>query len=107
MLARFRRAAAAQRDRIRLWDGRTGEYQASIPLPTSLTNDVSIAYLPGGKELLVSAIDGRTWTVDTRPSDWAERACEIAGRNLTQSEWREFFPNQPYQVTCPQWSAAA
>jgi WD40 repeat protein len=89
---------------IRLWDGRTGVYQAGIPLPEP-TADADVSYLPDGSGLLVSTLDGRTWTVDTRTTAWVERACRIAGRNLTQSEWKQFFPNRPYEVTCPQWPA--
>jgi hypothetical protein len=34
------------------------------------------------------------------------RACQIAGRNLTQAEWAEFFPaTEPYRKTCEQWPA--
>ena len=25
----------------------------------------------------------------------------VAGRNLTQAEWAELFPEQAYRVTCP------
>ena len=34
---------------------------------------------------------------------WLERACELAGRNFTQEEWNQFFPNEPYRRTCSQW----
>ena len=51
------------------------------------------------------ALDGRTWTVDTRTDTWVQRACKTAGRNLTRGEWKQFFPNRPYQVTCRQWPA--
>ncbi len=30
-------------------------------------------------------------------------ACQAAGRNLTNVEWEQFFPNRPYHITCPQW----
>ena len=33
------------------------------------------------------------------------RLCGLVGRNLTQSEWNQFLPGQPYQRTCPQWPA--
>jgi len=109
-------SASVQPDRIRLWDGRTSAYQASIPLPnlpaTGLWSTAylgpgsSIAYLPDSTGLLVASADGRIFTVDTRTSTWLERACSIAGRNLTQAEWDQFFPSRPYQVTCPQWPSA-
>ncbi len=68
--------ASVQPDRIRLWDGRTGAYQASIPLPNlpatglwstaSLGPGMTIAYLPDSTGLLVASADGRIFTVDTR-----------------------------------------
>lgn len=94
--------ALAQEERIRLWDGRTGEYQASLPLP-SRTGTVSIVYLPDSTGLVIASTDGRTWTVDTRRDAWVARACATAGRNLSQEEWEQFFPNLPYERTCPQW----
>lgn len=99
--------AALQADRIRVWDGRTGDYQTSLALPTDLTADLSISYLPDSSGLLVTANDGRTWKVNTRISTWVERACRIAGRNLTQAEWQQYFPGSPYRLTCPQWPAGS
>jgi WD40 repeat protein len=98
--------AAVQAERIRLWDGRTGEYQASLPLP-SVTADYSIAYLPNSSGLLLASTDGRTWRADTRTSTWVARACAIAGRNLSRAEWGQFFPTRDYEVTCPQWPAGS
>ena len=98
--------ASVQSGQISLWDGHTGEYRASLPLPAALASDVSIAYLPNCSGLLIAAKDGRTWTADTRTGTWIERACNIAGRNLTAHEWTQFFPNRPYHATCPQWPAA-
>jgi WD40 repeat protein len=48
------------------------------------------------------AVDGTTitWTLD--PVAWAERACEIAGRNLTLGEWATYVGGE-YQRTCEQW----
>lgn len=99
--------AALQADRIRIWDGRTGVYQASMALPADLTTDPSISYLPNSSGLLVTANDGRTWKVNTRTSTWVKRACRIAGRNLTQGEWQQFLPGSRYQVICPQWPAGS
>jgi hypothetical protein len=38
------------------------------------------------------------WDVD--PASWLKRACAVAGRPLTQQEWREFLPGRPYQPSC-------
>ena len=98
--------AALQLDGIGLWDGHTGEYEGSLPLP-ALATGASLRYLPDSSGLLIAARDGRTWTADTRTDTWGERACAIAGRNLTAAEWERFFPSRPYRVTCPQWPSAS
>ena len=96
--------AAVRTDRISLWDGETGAYVASLPLPAN-SGSVSIAYLEDSSGLVIAAADGRTWTADTRTDRWTDRACSIAGRNLTKAEWTQFFPSRPYEITCQQWPA--
>jgi WD40 repeat protein len=93
-------------DGIVLFDGTTGARQATIPLP-SRTPEARLTYLPDSSGLLVAGIDGRTWTVDTSPDSWSDRACTIAGRNLSRKEWREYFPGRAYEVTCAQWPAGS
>ena len=44
---------------------------------------------------------------DPRPDAWEEHACSIAGRNLTNAEWAEWFHDEPYRVTCPNFPAGA
>ena len=44
---------------------------------------------------------------DPRPDAWEAHACRVAGRNLTQAEWAELFPDQDYRVTCPDFPAGA
>ena len=78
----------------------------TIPLP-SRTPEARLTYLPDSSGLLVAGIDGRTWTVDTSPDSWVDRACTIAGRNLSREEWKEYFPGRAYEVTCPQWPAGS
>jgi WD40 repeat protein len=94
--------AAVTAEGVSLWDGRTGAYLARLPLPVD-PDSVSIAYLGDSSGLVIAAADGRTWTADTRTETWVDRACTIAGRNLTQDEWAAYFPSRPYHATCPQW----
>ena len=89
---------------VRIHDGRTGELQASVPLPAGV-GEAGLVYRPRGSELLVSSLDGDVWTLDTRLETWLDRACAIAGRNLTSAEWEAWFPDRPYQVTCPEFPA--
>ncbi len=96
--------AVAEEGRIRLWDGRTGEYRASLPLP-SRVGTYSITYRPDSDALVIASTDGRTWTADTRIDRWDERACATAGRNLTHAEWEQYFPHRSYERSCPRWPA--
>ena len=52
--------------------------------------------------------NGRVHVWNTDPTTWWEVACNVTGRNLTQSEWEQFIPgDRPYQRTCPQYPAAS
>ena len=33
-----------------------------------------------------------------------EKACQLAGRNLTLSEWNDYIGEDEYQLLCPQWT---
>ena len=44
------------------------------------------------------------WDVDYQ--SWIGRACRLAGRSLTEFEWKEFFPDQEYRPACGQTAAA-
>ena len=54
-----------------------------------------------GENLFAAGEDGGVWTLPASPRDWASRACAIAGRNLSSSEWRELMGDRRYQKTCP------
>jgi DNA-binding SARP family transcriptional activator/WD40 repeat protein len=97
--------AALQDDQLRLWDGHSGEYQGSLPLPADATP--AFGWLPDSSGAIIVAADGRTWTADTRTDTWTARACTIAGRNLTRAEWVRFFPSRTYHVTCDRWPAGS
>lgn len=43
----------------------------------------------------------RLWQLDLNQLE--TQACQSAGRNLTSKEWAQYFPNQAYEITCPQW----
>ena len=65
------------------------------PYPSPLefvgdTHDVTIAWYDGG-----------TFHWDTDPGRALAFACQMAGRDLTEEEWAEFLPDQPYREVCP------
>jgi hypothetical protein len=55
---------------------------------------------PSGSHLiaLYQSGVGIVWDVD--PKLWERRACTVAGRTLTQEEWKELLPARSYQPTC-------
>jgi WD40 repeat protein len=60
------------------------------------------AYLMPGPTDEVLVLDGQhpghRYPLD--PSQWLARACQIAGRDLTEAEWMRFLPTEPYSPTC-------
>jgi WD40 repeat protein len=92
--------------RVGLWNGRTGDLLGTM-LPGRPNVAVTVEFLPDGHTLLIASADGSVYTWDTRPQPWIDHACEVAGRNLTQDEWRDAFGDRPYHRTCPQYQADA
>ena len=100
----------------RLWDPETGlgygdqltgsarwlgPRAPSIDLPFL---GLRTAFSPDGKLLAVAAAEtlGMLWEVD--PAVWRERACSVAGRNLSREEWKLYLPaGTSYRPTCSEW----
>ena len=84
----------------RLWDlDNPGVEPLVLRGHADAVNDV--AFSPDDRWLVTASEDGtaRLWT---RSTDLLlETACQTAGRNLTQGEWNQYFPNEPYRKTCP------
>ena len=53
-----------------------------------------------GRRLLMTADNGEGAVWDIDPESWARRACAIANRTLTRTEWDEFLPGRPYAPAC-------
>lgn len=90
---------------VLLWD--VSNLTAVLPLGQPLLghrNQISsLVFSPDSKTLASGSFDTtvRLWDVD--PHSWAALACQKAGRNFTQQEWKQFIPIEAYQATCPQW----
>jgi WD40 repeat protein/class 3 adenylate cyclase len=86
---------------VHLWDVATRR-QIGRPLTGHRLDAIGVVFVDGGDTLVTSSADGSLIFWDLRPSSWEARACQLAGRNLTRAEWRQFIGGG-YQRTCPQW----
>jgi len=58
-------------------------------------------FTPDGTQVIVVYDSGRGYVWDVTPSAWKRRACSVAGRQLTRTEWSTFLPDDPYRPVCP------
>ena len=58
-------------------------------------------FAPRGNSLLVANDDGNAFTWPVTLTAMEQRACDIAGRNLTHQEWNQFVPGKSYTRICP------
>jgi DNA-binding SARP family transcriptional activator/WD40 repeat protein/energy-coupling factor transporter ATP-binding protein EcfA2 len=86
-----------------LWDARTLEHLGTVrpphqddPVP------VGVGFVDGTHDVAVASYDGSVhlWYTDLERA--IDFACQMAGRDLTEEEWEQVLPAQPYRSVCPQ-----
>lgn len=92
-------ATASTDGTTRLWDLRTARPIGSS-LPGVPNRWVAARFIAGGRHLVAVYDDGRAWRWDVRPNAWKAQACSVAGRQLTQEEWREVLPGRDFSPAC-------
>jgi len=90
----------AQDGAVKLWSTYTLREEGAA-LATDRGAMSTVAFEPNGGNLLVVDDRGNAFTWPTSPVGWEQRACAIAGRNLTRQEWAQFVPGQTYTKVCP------
>jgi hypothetical protein len=81
-----------------VWDLRSRtQLGSSFPeRPNTITAPV---FEPDGRLLIDYNADAAQWPTDV--DSWERFACQVAGRDLTPSEWRQILPARPYEHVCP------
>jgi DNA-binding SARP family transcriptional activator/WD40 repeat protein len=85
---------------VKLWFTPTLQQQG-LTLATEPGARSTVAFEPRGTSLLVVDDRGTAFTWPTSPTVWEQRACTIAGRNLTRTEWTRFSIGRKYTRVCP------
>jgi WD40 repeat protein len=91
-------AATSSDGKTRLWDVPSGRLIGTLPGVDD--QPAGAAFVENGTELVTMSSDGRGYVWDVRPQSWARRACEVAGRTLTRSEWEDALPGRDYAPAC-------
>jgi WD40 repeat protein len=104
-VARYAHSADGQLLAVRGSDG--GVWLVDVPARVVLGGPIrhqsrveGLAVRPDGGELAVDAGDGlMLW--DLRTEAWADAACRLAGRQLTEAEWQDHIGEPDMRPTCP------
>jgi WD40 repeat protein len=84
---------------VSLWDGPTGELLGSVVLPEKVASSANFG--ADDRTVLITTDYGGQYYWDTSTAHAVEFACRLAGRDLTEAEWRQAFDDRPWQPTCP------
>ena len=84
---------------VGLWEAETGLPLVQVNLPEPVP--VGAEFLDDGQQArIVTWYTGEAFSWDPSAEHAIEVACAIAGRELTQQEWRDNFGDRPYQRVC-------
>jgi WD40 repeat protein len=84
---------------LRLFDI-AAQQPLGVPLRTVTAKVTEPEFTPDGAILFGVTNVGKAFRWDVRPSAWARRACAVAGRRLTRTEWNDVLPGREYDPAC-------
>jgi WD40 repeat protein len=86
---------------VNLWNITNPEAPALISKMIGHTQSVNtVTFTPLGDFIASLGDDNKIIFWDINPESWAQKACSIAGGDLTSIEWNQFFPSENYRQTC-------
>ncbi|MBD3925070.1 winged helix-turn-helix domain-containing protein [Nocardioides cavernae] len=86
-----------------LWDAATLDLLGTVyPPHHGEPTPSSTQFIGDTRDVAIASHDGSTYRWDTEVDRALDFACQMAGRDLTEEEWTQVLPAQPYQSVCPQ-----
>jgi WD40 repeat protein len=94
--------SAATDGGVSLWDATTLDLLGTV-YPPHQGDPVAAGarFIGDSHDVAIASYDGRVYRWQTDLERAIDFACQMAGRNLTDEEWEEFLPAQPFQSVCP------
>ncbi len=87
---------------VSLWDATTLDLLGTVyPPHRGEPVPAGAQFIGDSHDVAIASYDGRVYRWETDLERAIDFACQMAGRNLTDEEWEEFLPAQPYQSVCP------
>ena len=85
---------------ITLWDIEQGQALGTPLLNTSGGEVRQLFISPDGRLVSATTYELIVWSLD--PTNWQQRACHVANRNLTVQEWQTYVGDVAFRKTCPE-----
>jgi WD40 repeat protein len=87
---------------VSLWDATTLDLLGTVyPPHHGEAVPAGAQFIGDTHDVAIASYDGRVYRWETDLDRALDFACQMAGRSLTEEEWEEFLPAQPYQSVCP------
>ena len=89
--------------RVSLWDASTLDLLGTVyPSHRGQPVPAGAQFIGDTHDVAIASYDGTVYRWETDLDRAVDFACQMAGRDLTEAEWKDFLPAQPYQSICPE-----
>ena len=94
--------SGADDGQVSLWDAATLDLLGTVHQPDQGDPvPAGAQFIGDSHDVAIASYDGTVYRWETDLDRAIDFACQMAGRDLTEEEWEQFLPSQPYQSVCP------